>query len=151
MRAAVKPARGCAPPCDQLYPTIVRTGAAQGGMCAALANVEEDNWEWRTFDTIKGGDYLADQDAVEIMCKEGHRRRPRPREEGMPVQPGPSRPHRPTAVRRAPATTARPRCAGPVAADRTSPRSRPADAVPNCVKHDVEFFNEFYAPRPGAD
>ena len=39
-------------------------------MCAALANVEEDNWEWHTFDTVKGGDYLVDQDAAEIMCKE---------------------------------------------------------------------------------
>ena len=38
-------------------------------MCAALANVEEDNWEWHTFDTIKGGDYLVDQDAAEIMCR----------------------------------------------------------------------------------
>src|SRR5258708_8357055 len=54
----------------KLYPTRSHTGAAQGGMCAALANVEEDNWEWHTFDTVKGGDYLADQDAVEIMCKE---------------------------------------------------------------------------------
>ena len=39
-------------------------------MCAALANVEEDNWEWHTFDTVKGGDYLVDQDAAEIMAKE---------------------------------------------------------------------------------
>jgi succinate dehydrogenase hydrophobic anchor subunit len=39
-------------------------------MCAALANVEEDNWEWHTFDTVKGGDYLVDQDAAEIMCRE---------------------------------------------------------------------------------
>src|SRR6266508_3958423 len=39
-------------------------------MCAALANVEEDNWEWHTFDTIKGGDFLVDQDAAEIMCRE---------------------------------------------------------------------------------
>ena len=54
----------------KLYPTRSHTGAAQGGMCAALANVEEDNWEWHTFDTIKGGDYLVDQDAAEIMCKE---------------------------------------------------------------------------------
>ncbi|AMC74874.1 succinate dehydrogenase flavoprotein subunit [Mycobacterium tuberculosis] len=54
----------------KLYPTRSHTGAAQGGMCAALANVEDDNWEWHTFDTVKGGDYLADQDAVEIMCKE---------------------------------------------------------------------------------
>ncbi|HKO84160.1 MAG TPA: succinate dehydrogenase flavoprotein subunit [Actinomycetota bacterium] len=54
----------------KLYPTRSHTGAAQGGMCAALANVEEDNWEWHTFDTIKGGDYLVDQDAAEIMCRE---------------------------------------------------------------------------------
>ena len=39
-------------------------------MCAALANVEEDNWEWHTFDTVKGGDYLVDQDAAEVMAKE---------------------------------------------------------------------------------
>ena len=54
----------------KLYPTRSHTGAAQGGMCAALANVEEDNWEWHTFDTIKGGDYLVDQDSAEVMAKE---------------------------------------------------------------------------------
>src|ERR671918_736657 len=55
---------------SKLYPTRSHTGTAQGGMCAALGNVEEDNWEWHTFDTIKGGDYLVDQDAAEIMCRE---------------------------------------------------------------------------------
>ncbi|HYY80210.1 MAG TPA: succinate dehydrogenase flavoprotein subunit [Actinomycetes bacterium] len=55
---------------SKLYPTRSHTGAAQGGMCAALANVEEDNWEWHTFDTVKGGDYLVDQDAAEVMCRE---------------------------------------------------------------------------------
>jgi succinate dehydrogenase / fumarate reductase flavoprotein subunit len=55
---------------SKLYPTRSHTGAAQGGMCAALGNVEEDNWEWHAFDTIKGGDYLVDQDAAEIMCRE---------------------------------------------------------------------------------
>ncbi|MEN9711495.1 MAG: hypothetical protein RL441_1487, partial [Actinomycetota bacterium] len=54
----------------KLYPTRSHTGAAQGGMCAALANVEDDNWEWHTFDTVKGGDYLVDQDAAEILAKE---------------------------------------------------------------------------------
>jgi succinate dehydrogenase/fumarate reductase flavoprotein subunit len=54
----------------KLYPTRSHTGAAQGCMCAALANVEEDNWEWHTFDTVKGGDYLVDQDAAEVMCRE---------------------------------------------------------------------------------
>ncbi|MFT4796383.1 MAG: succinate dehydrogenase / fumarate reductase flavoprotein subunit, partial [Aquiluna sp.] len=45
---------------SKLFPTRSHTGAAQGGMAAALANVEEDNWEWHTFDTVKGGDYLVD-------------------------------------------------------------------------------------------
>ncbi|HET7482480.1 MAG TPA: succinate dehydrogenase flavoprotein subunit [Actinomycetota bacterium] len=54
----------------KLYPTRSHTGAAQGGMCAALANVEDDSWEWHAFDTVKGSDFLADQDAVDIMCKE---------------------------------------------------------------------------------
>src|SRR5665648_348946 len=55
---------------SKLYPTRSHTGAAQGGMCAALGNVEEDNWEWHTFDTVKGGDYLVDQDAAEVMSRE---------------------------------------------------------------------------------
>jgi succinate dehydrogenase / fumarate reductase flavoprotein subunit len=54
----------------KLYPTRSHTGAAQGGMCAALSNVEEDYWEWHAFDTVKGSDYLGDQDAIDIMCKE---------------------------------------------------------------------------------
>ncbi|MFM1950471.1 MAG: hypothetical protein RL418_158, partial [Actinomycetota bacterium] len=55
---------------SKLFPTRSHTGAAQGGMAAALANVEEDSWEWHTFDTVKGGDYLVDQDAAEILAKE---------------------------------------------------------------------------------
>jgi succinate dehydrogenase / fumarate reductase, flavoprotein subunit len=54
----------------KLYPSRSHTGAAQGGIGAALGNVEEDHWEWHVFDTIKGGDYLCDQDAVEVMCRE---------------------------------------------------------------------------------
>ncbi len=55
---------------SKLYPTRSHTGAAQGGIGAALGNVEEDMWEWHAFDTVKGSDYLADQDAVEVMCRE---------------------------------------------------------------------------------
>jgi succinate dehydrogenase / fumarate reductase flavoprotein subunit len=55
---------------SKLYPTRSHTGAAQGGIGAALGNVEEDLWEWHMFDTVKGGDYLADQDAVEVMARE---------------------------------------------------------------------------------
>ncbi len=54
----------------KLYPTRSHTGAAQGGDCAALGNQEEDHWEWHMFDTIKGGDYLVDQDAAEILARE---------------------------------------------------------------------------------
>ena len=54
----------------KLYPTRSHTGTAQGGVCAALGNLEEDNWEWHMFDTVKGGDYLVDQDAAEVLAKE---------------------------------------------------------------------------------
>jgi succinate dehydrogenase / fumarate reductase flavoprotein subunit len=54
----------------KLYPTRSHTGAAQGGVCAALGNLEEDHWEWHMFDTIKGGDYLVDQDSAEILARE---------------------------------------------------------------------------------
>jgi succinate dehydrogenase / fumarate reductase flavoprotein subunit len=53
---------------SKLYPSRSHTGAAQGGVGAALGNLEEDHWEWHAFDTVKGGDYLSDQDAVEVMC-----------------------------------------------------------------------------------
>jgi succinate dehydrogenase / fumarate reductase flavoprotein subunit len=53
---------------SKLYPSRSHTGAAQGGVCAALGNSEEDHWEWHWFDTVKGGDYLVDQDAAEVMC-----------------------------------------------------------------------------------
>ena len=55
---------------SKLYPTRSHTGAAQGGICAALGNQEEDHWEWHMFDTVKGGDYLVDQDAAEILTRE---------------------------------------------------------------------------------
>jgi succinate dehydrogenase / fumarate reductase flavoprotein subunit len=54
----------------KLYPTRSHTGAAQGGVCAALGNLEEDSWEWHMFDTVKGGDYLTDQDAAEVLARE---------------------------------------------------------------------------------
>lgn len=55
---------------SKLYPTRSHTGAALGGIGAALGNEEPDNWRWHAFDTIKGGDYLVDQDAAEILAKE---------------------------------------------------------------------------------
>jgi len=54
----------------KLYPTRSHTGAAQGGIAAALGNMEPDSWEWHMYDTVKGGDYLVDQDAAEFLAKD---------------------------------------------------------------------------------
>ncbi len=128
----------------KLYPTRSHTGAAQGGMCAALANVEEDNWEWHTFDTIKGGDYLVDQDAAEVMAKEAIEAVLDLEKMGLPFNRTPegridqrrfgghTRDHGKAPVRRA--------C---YAADRTGHMILQT-LYQNCVKHNVEFFNEYY-------
>lgn len=55
---------------SKLYPTRSHTGTAQGGVGAALGNIEEDHPDWHTFDTVKGSDYLGDQDAIQFMCEE---------------------------------------------------------------------------------
>ena len=55
---------------SKLYPTRSHTGAAQGGIGAALGNLEEDQPDWHTYDTVKGSDYLGDQDTIEFMCNE---------------------------------------------------------------------------------
>ena len=128
----------------KLYPTRSHTGAAQGGMCAALANVEEDNWEWHTFDTVKGGDYLVDQDAAEVMCKEAIDAVLDLEKMGLPFNRTPegridqrrfgghTRNHGEAAVRRS--------C---YAADRTGHMILQT-LYQNCVKQGIEFYNEFY-------
>ncbi|MEJ2214140.1 MAG: FAD-binding protein, partial [Gammaproteobacteria bacterium] len=58
---------------SKVFPTRSHTVAAQGGVNAALANVVPDNWHWHMFDTVKGSDYLGDQDAIEFMCREAPR------------------------------------------------------------------------------
>ena len=71
LRAALQLAEGEAHVAvvSKVFPTRSHTVAAQGGMNAALGNVSPDDWHWHMYDTIKGGDYLADQDAVEYMCR----------------------------------------------------------------------------------
>lgn len=54
---------------SKVYPTRSHTVSAQGGIAAALGNVHEDNWQWHMYDTIKGSDYLGDQDSIEYMCE----------------------------------------------------------------------------------
>ena len=54
----------------KLFPTRSHTVAAQGGVNAALGNMSEDDWRWHAYDTVKGSDWLGDQDAIHYMCKE---------------------------------------------------------------------------------
>ncbi|PSQ97084.1 MAG: succinate dehydrogenase flavoprotein subunit [Bacteroidetes bacterium SW_9_63_38] len=58
---------------SKLHPLRSHTGAAQGGIAAALGNEEEDHWLWHAFDTVKGSDYVGDQDAIEALCKDAPR------------------------------------------------------------------------------
>jgi succinate dehydrogenase / fumarate reductase flavoprotein subunit len=128
---------------SKLYPTRSHTGAAQGGVCAALGNTEEDNWEWHWFDTVKGGDYLVDQDAAEVMCHDAvdtvinleHLGLPFNRTpEGLIDQRrfgGHTRNYGEGPVRRA--------C---YAADRTG-HAILQTLFQQCVKHDVAFYDEY--------
>jgi len=129
---------------SKLYPTRSHTGAAQGGMAAALANVEEDNWEWHTYDTVKGGDYLVDQDAAEILAKEAIEAVYDLENMGLPFNRTPegkidqrrfgghTREHGKAPVRRS--------C---YAADRTGHMILQT-LFQNCVRLGINFFNEFY-------
>jgi succinate dehydrogenase / fumarate reductase flavoprotein subunit len=71
MRAALELARGGLKTAvlSKVFPTRSHTVAAQGGIAAPLANSTEDNWHWHMYDTVKGADYLGDQDAIEYMCR----------------------------------------------------------------------------------
>ena len=145
MRAAIEAApKAKTAVITKLYPTRSHTGAAQGGMAAALANVEEDSWEWHTFDTVKGGDYLVDQDAAEILAKEAIDAVIDLENMGLPFNRTPegkidqrrfgghTRDHGKAPVRRS--------C---YAADRTGHMILQT-LFQNCVKEGVEFYNEFY-------
>ena len=146
MRAAIEAGPGARTAViTKLYPTRSHTGAAQGGMAAALANVEEDSWEWHTYDTIKGGDYLVDQDAAEILAKEAIDAVIELENMGLPFNRTPegkidqrrfgghTREHGKAPVRRA--------C---YAADRTGHMILQT-LFQNCVKLGINFFNEYYA------
>ncbi len=129
---------------SKLYPTRSHTGAAQGGMAAALANIEDDSWEWHTFDTVKGGDYLVDQDAAEILAREAIDAIIDLENMGLPFNRTPegkidqrrfgghTRDHGKAPVRRS--------C---YAADRTGHMILQT-LYQNCVKLGINFFNEFY-------
>ncbi len=129
---------------SKLYPTRSHTGTAQGGVCAALANVEEDYPEWHAFDTVKGGDYLVDQPAAQLICEEAVDAIYELEHWGLPFNRTPdgkidqrrfgghTRNHGEAPVKRA--------C---YAADRTGHMILQT-LYQQCVKRDVRFFNEFY-------
>ncbi|NIS60080.1 MAG: succinate dehydrogenase flavoprotein subunit [Proteobacteria bacterium] len=129
---------------SKVLPTRSHSGAAQGGITAALGNEEEDRWEWHMFDTIKGGDYLGDQDAIEILAKDApraiyeleHMGVPFSRNEtGMIAQRafgGHTRDYGKAPVRRA--------C---YAADRTG-RVTMDTLYEQCLRGNVRFYPEFY-------
>ncbi len=128
----------------KLYPTRSHTGAAQGGVCAALGNQEEDHWEWHMFDTIKGGDYLVDQDAAEVLAREAietvieleHMGLPFNRTEDGKIDQrrfgGHTRNYGEAAVKRA--------C---YAADRTGHMILQT-LYQQCLKHGVKFYDEYH-------
>jgi succinate dehydrogenase / fumarate reductase flavoprotein subunit len=130
---------------SKLYPTRSHTGAAQGGIGAALGNVEEDKPEWHAFDTVKGGDYLVDQQAAKILAEEAvravydleNRGLPFSRtEEGKIAQRrfgGHTRNFGEAAVHRS--------C---YAADRTGHMILQT-LYQQCIKNDVHFYDEFQA------
>ena len=129
----------------KVFPTRSHTVAAQGGISAALGNMGEDDWRWHMYDTVKGSDWLGDQDAIEYMCKEApdavieleHYGVPFSRtEEGKIYQ----RPFGGMTTRYGEGTAQR-TCA---AADRTG-HAMLHTLYQQSLKHDAEFFIEYFA------
>ncbi|WP_243028103.1 succinate dehydrogenase flavoprotein subunit [Thermus albus] len=129
---------------SKLYPTRSHTGAAQGGIGAALGNVEEDHWEWHMFDTIKGGDYLTDQDAAEVFAKEVIEAVLELEHMGLPFD---RLPNGRIAQRRFGGHTKdwgkAPVHRAAHAADRTGHMILQT-LYQQCVKHNITFYNEFH-------
>ena len=128
----------------KLYPTRSHTGAAQGGICAALGNIEEDHPEWHMYDTVKGGDYLVDQDAAEILANEAIETVIELEHMGLPFN---RTPEGKIDQRRFGGHT-RNFGEGPVrracfAADRTGHMILQT-LYQQCIRHGVEFFDEYH-------
>lgn len=143
LRAAIELAGRKVAVITKLYPTRSHTGAAQGGIAAPLGNMEEDTWEWYMFDTVKGGDYLVDQDAAEAMCRESVEIVYELEHWGLPFD---RTPEGKIAQRRFGGHTHH-HGKGPVmrachAADRTGHMILQT-LYQQCIKHDVTFFNEY--------
>jgi succinate dehydrogenase / fumarate reductase flavoprotein subunit len=129
---------------SKLYPTRSHTGTAQGGIAAALANMEEDHWEWHMYDTVKGGDYLVDQDAAEILARDAIDAIIELEHMGLPFD---RTPDGRIEQRRFGGHTAdygkRPVMRACKSADRTGHMILQT-LFQNCIKQKVKFFDEFF-------
>lgn len=142
--AALYASKGCdVGVISKLYPTRSHTGAAQGGVSAALGNNEEDRWEWHAYDTVKGSDYLADQDAVDVLCKEAIDAVVELEHMGLPFD---RFPNGKISQRRFGGhtnnETGKPVMRACHAADRTGHMILQT-LYQNCIKNDVTFYDEF--------
>ena len=131
---------------SKVFPTRSHSGAAQGGIAASLANEEEDHWEWHMFDTVKGSDYLGDQDAIEILVKEAPIVVREYEHLGTPFS---RTPDGRIAQRKFGGHTKDFGRGGPVlracyAADRTG-HALLHTLYENCLRNQVRFYSEFYA------
>ncbi len=128
---------------SKLYPSRSHTGTAQGGVGAALGNLEEDYPEWHTFDTVKGSDYLGDQDAIEFMCSEAVRAVYELEHMGLPFSRTPD-----GRIAQRPFgghtnnVTGKPVRRSCYAADRTGHMILQT-LYQQCIKNNVTFFDEF--------
>ena len=131
---------------SKVYPTRSHTVAAQGGIGAALGNMGEDSWQWHMFDTVKGSDWLGDQDSIEYLCSNAvdsiveleHYGMPFSRTDDGKIYQRPFGGHMTNNGKGDPASRA---CA---AADRTG-HALLHTLYQQSLKNDVQFFNEFYA------
>ncbi len=129
---------------SKVFATRSHSGAAQGGIGAALANEEDDNWEWHMFDTVKGSDYLGDQDAIETMAKDAPRTIYELEHLGVPF----NRTHEGKIAQRAFGGHTSNFGKAPVkracfAADRTG-RVILDTLWEQCLQRDIKFFNEYH-------
>ena len=128
---------------SKLYPSRSHTGAAQGGIGAALGNLEEDHPEWHTYDTVKGSDYLGDQDAIEFMCNEAVQSVYDLEHLGLPFSRTPD-----GRIAQRPFgghtnnVTGKPVRRACYAADRTGHMILQT-LYQQCIKNDITFFNEY--------
>ncbi len=128
---------------SKLYPIRSHTGAAQGGIGAALGNIEEDHAEWHTYDTVKGSDYLGDQDAIEFMCGEAIQAVYELEHMGLPFSRTPD-----GRINQRPFgghtnnVTGKPVRRACYAADRTGHMILQT-LYQQCIKNETTFFNEF--------